>query len=278
MEGLESAPASVSLATEGMRSSMADIDLSVVIPVWNEAGNIGPLIDRQRTTLESLGIRAEWIVVDAGSQDNTVAEARQAGAWVEQQRDPGYGGALRLGFAHAVGKWVLTCDGDGSHDPEFLVDQLAFEQLEKQRIDVVVFSRYVPGGGADQPFYRRGLSWILNGFFRVLFRVPIRDQSSGYRLYRGDVIRGLSFESVNFDVLEEILVLLHRGGAGMKEVPFTFRDRQEGTSKVARDFFVFSYLRTVARLFQRSGRRQESESAVRGEKGRSTDQNREAAH
>lgn len=130
---------------------MSKIDLSVVIPVWNEAGNIGSLIEKQRTTLEPLGLRAEWIVVDAGSEDSTVDEARAAGAWVEQQREPGYGGALRLGFAHAVGKWVLTCDGDGSHDPEFLPDHLSPAQLEQSEFDVTVFSRYVSGEGPISP-------------------------------------------------------------------------------------------------------------------------------
>ncbi len=224
---------------------MPPLDLSVVIPVWNEAGNIGPLIEAQRQTLSELGLSAEWIVVDAGSKDDTVREARAAGAWVEVQREPGYGGALRLGFAHSSGRWVLTCDGDGSHAPEFIKGHCP----PAEDVDLVVFSRYVQGGGADQPFYRRCLSWLLNGFFRVLFRVPVRDQSSGFRIYRGDLIRQLHFQSVNFDVLEEILVLLHRQRARMREVPFTFRDRGEGASKVARDFFALSYLKTVARLF-----------------------------
>ena len=233
-------------------------DVSVVIPVWNEAGNIGPLVDRQRQVLDDLGLSAEWVVIDAGSEDATVDEARAQGAWVEVQKEPGYGGALRAGFARTTGRWVVTCDGDGSHDPEYLRGHLP----PPEDCDVVVLSRYVPGGGGDQPRYRRFLSWVLNSVFRVLFRVPVRDQSSGFRIYRGQSIRALEFVSVNFDVLEEILVLLHRQGARMREVPFVFRDRVEGTSKVAGDLFVGSYLGTLLRLFRARRRRQDATSTA----------------
>lgn len=223
--------------------------VSWIIPVWNEEGNIGPLLDRQMELADELGLSSEWIVVDAGSKDGTVTEAESRGERVRVvvQSEPGYGGALREGFRLGAGEWVVTCDGDGSHDPGYLRGTLPPEE----GCDVVVLSRYVPGGGADQPRYRRFLSWVVNGVFRVLFRVPVRDQSSGFRIYRGDVIRDLTFDSVNFDVLEEILVLLHRGGARMKEVPFVFKDRAEGESKVAGDLFVGSYLRTVMRLGRR---------------------------
>lgn len=220
------------------------IDVSFVIPVWNEEGNVGRLLQRQQELVRELGLSAEWWVVDKGSTDATVAEARAAGATVVTQEAPGYGGALATGFSRSRGVWVVTCDGDLSHDPAHLRAALP----PPPGVDVVIFSRYVEGGGTDQPEVRQRLSRLLNAVFRICFRVPIHDMSSGYRIYRGEKIRRLRFRSVDFDVLEEILVLLHRSGARIIEVPFHFRDRECGTSKVCAGLFAPSYLRTLTRL------------------------------
>ena len=96
------------------------LDLSIIIPALNEAGNIGPLATRCRAVVERLGLRAEILVVDGGSSDATVREATDAGARVILQEGRGYGGALRTGFAAARGTYVQTMDSDLSHEPEVI--------------------------------------------------------------------------------------------------------------------------------------------------------------
>jgi glycosyltransferase involved in cell wall biosynthesis len=86
--------------------------LSVVIPALNEAGNIGELVQRARAELDQLNIQYEIVVVDGGSKDNTAGEAARAGANVIVYPIPGYGGALRKGFAAAQGEVIITMDSD----------------------------------------------------------------------------------------------------------------------------------------------------------------------
>jgi dolichol-phosphate mannosyltransferase len=95
-----------------------------------------------------------------------------------------------------------------SHEPE-VIEQL---WAARERADVVIASRYVKGGAAEMPLYRAVLSRILNVVFTTVLRVPVKDISSGFRLYRGDAVRAIEFKASDFDVLEEILILIYIGG------------------------------------------------------------------
>ncbi len=148
-------------------------ELSILIPAWNEEGNIGPLLRRCHATLAEMGIaNAEILVIDGGSVDGTVAEAEAEGAIARKQEGRGYGGALRTGFAMARGRYVQTMDSDLSHEPE-VIEQL---YAARERADVVIASRYVKGGAADIPLYRAVLSRILN----VVFTTVLPDSGEGY--------------------------------------------------------------------------------------------------
>src|SRR3954463_13856521 len=94
--------------------------LSIVIPVLDERDNVAALLPRLDVVLQGLGCTSEVIVVDGGSRDGTADTARRLGARVLVQTLPGYGGALREGFAAAAGEYVLTLDADLSHDPDFI--------------------------------------------------------------------------------------------------------------------------------------------------------------
>jgi dolichol-phosphate mannosyltransferase len=215
-------------------------DLSIIIPTLNEAGNIGPLVKRCRDTVSSLGVTAEIIIVDGGSVDGTAAEAESAGGVVLQQHGNGYGGALRTGFAAARGRHIQTMDSDLSHEPEVI------ETLwqARDRADVVIASRYVPGGGAEMPWFRGVLSRVLNVTFTTAFRLPVHDISSGFRLYRADRLKQLTFRASDFDVLEEILIAIYVGGGTIAEVPFMYRPRQAGRSHAKLIRFGLAYCRT----------------------------------
>ena len=216
------------------------MDLSIIIPALNEAGNIGPLVTRCRHVIERIGVSAEIIVIDGGSTDGTVAEAEGAGAVVRPEEGRGYGGALRTGFAVATRRHFQTMDSDLSHEPEVI--QSLWEARE--RADIVIASRYVPGGGAEMPRFRAVLSRILNVTFTTAFRLPILDISSGFRLYRAPALEGVTITALDFDVLEEILIKIYIAGGTITEVPFQYRPRQAGRSHAKLFKFGVAYSRT----------------------------------
>ncbi len=220
------------------------MDLSVIIPTKNEAENIGTAVREAAGTCRDLGIAFEIIVVDAGSRDETASLAAKAGAEVLRQEEPGYGGAILMGFRAARGKYVLTMDADLSHPPAFI--RTLWNARESA--DFIIASRFVPGGHADMPLPRLLLSRVLNSFFRLGLSVPVRDLSSGFRLYRKEILDSAAFSGTDFNVLQNLLVRLYCAGFSVREVPFYYRPRKAGASNARVLAFGISYLKTFRRL------------------------------
>lgn len=229
----------------GLESSAEAPDVSVVLAAWNEGDNIGPLIRRISKVLSELHLSFEVIVIDGGSNDKTVAHAEAAGARCFVQRRIGYGGAVREGFERARGRYVLTMDCDLSHPPELAAELWR----QREEADVVVGSRFVPGGDSEAPLMRRWMSILLNFIFANLLHVPIRDTSSGYRLYRRKVLKPAAYTRENFNILQEILVGAYADGFSIKEVPLKYEERKAGASHVSLVKFCMSYLPTLYRLW-----------------------------
>lgn len=225
---------------------MTSPELSVLVPVLNERQNLEELLPRLGRVLDKLRCSSEVLVIDGGSADGTPATAERLGARVLVQQSPGYGGALREGFAAARGRWILTLDADLSHDPDFIVKLWR----ERDNADLVIASRYVRGGVAIMPFGRKLLSRILNRFFAAGLGLPVRDLSSGFRLYRKEVLDGLTIEGRNFDVLEDVLVKVYAEGWRVLEVPFTYFPRDRGSSHARIFRFGVDLLRAFARLWR----------------------------
>jgi len=223
----------------------SDIDLTVLVPVLDECDNVATLLPRLERVLQALQCHYEILVVDGGSRDRTVEVARALGAQVLRQRAPGYGGALREGFAAASGRYVLTLDADLSHDPDFVVKLWQ----TRETADVVIASRYVRGGVAYMPLSRKLLSRTLNRFFALGLGLPVRDLSSGFRLYRATALHELRLTGRNFDVLEEILVKAYAAGYRVAEMPFTYYPRDHGSSHARVFRFGLSLLGAFARLW-----------------------------
>ena len=136
--------------------SRARPQLSVLIPVIDEGDNLALLLPRLDGVLRAIGCTAEVLVVDGGSRDGTAEVARQLGARVLMQREPGFASALREGFAAAAGEFVLTLDADLSHDPDF-IDAL---WRAREHADLIIASRYVAGGAAIMPWHRHLMSRV----------------------------------------------------------------------------------------------------------------------
>ncbi len=198
--------------------------ISVVIPAWNEAETMAELLSRIRAVLEPRARAIEILVIVPSPDDPTAAVAEAGGARVLVQGSPGYGGALREGLHAAAGDYVVTMDADLSHPPETIADLLA----HRKGAEVVVASRYVAGGSSQMPSGRALLSRILNSVFRRALSVPVRDLSSGFRIYQRKVLHEVDLQSENYDVLEEILVQIYSRGWQVVEIPFDYRFRIAG--------------------------------------------------
>jgi dolichol-phosphate mannosyltransferase len=221
------------------------LDVSVVIPAMNEASNLEQLLPKLMETLGGLDITYEVLVIDADSPDSTCAVAEESGARYICEPERGYGVALVRGFTEALGAYVITMDADLSHPARFLKDLW----LARDRADIVIASRYVAGGRADQPWGRLTLSKILNAFFRVGLSMPVLDMTSGFRLYNKRLFRNIELKHTNFVILLELMLLAYKDGREIAEVPFHYQPRGEGRSNAQIFQFGLDYLRLFHRMW-----------------------------
>lgn len=245
----------------------------VVVPTYDEADNVAAVV----AALAALDLSLRVLVVDDDSPDGTadIAErlARE-GAPVEVLRragERGLGSAYLAGFRRALrsgAQAVLTMDCDLSHDPRAVPALVA--ALDSAH--VVVGSRYAAGGRIENwGLHRRLLSAAANRFARALFRMPALDCTSGFRLYRREVLEALPWarvRSTGYAFLVETLYWAARQpGVEIKEVPIRFVDRVRGEAKMGgREVLrgVTNLLRLRAALWRDGGGGARSERAARG--------------
>ncbi len=215
--------------------------ITVIIPTFNEAENLRKI----STALLALPLPdLSILVVDDNSPDGTgdIAEqiSRETAARVQvlhRSGKLGLGSAYVQGFGVALShgaEAIMQMDADFSHPVEKvpeLVQNLA-------DTDIVIGSRYVPGGSLDDrwPFWRKGLSAFGNYYARTILGLSIRDCTGGFRLYRREVLQGMPLERVKsngyvFQVDTAYLATLL--GYKFKEIPIYFADRRWGTSKMS---------------------------------------------
>lgn len=209
----------------------------IVVPTYNEAGNVAELIRKFFGTLAGV----EMVIVDDESPDGTakiVEELGEENAGVHLLRHRGARGLGRaylagLEFGRTRGFEVIgTMDADLSHDPAHL--PAMFEALPNA--DVVIGSRYVRDGGTVNWTMRRTfLSWTANKYAGALLQIPVNDMTSGFRLYRRGALEKMKPETVRatgYSFLVELLYRAHRSGAKIVESPIIFCDRTLGASKL----------------------------------------------
>jgi dolichol-phosphate mannosyltransferase len=227
---------------------------AVIVPTYNEADNIARLL----AAIRALPGDVHAIVVDDSSPDGTgerVAEIAARDAGVRLLRRPA---KLGLGTAHMAGfrsAWdagfdpVLTMDADFSHDPAQIPDLLA----RSAEADLVIGSRYVPGGGTrDCPLGRRVLSRTANRVARTALGLTAADCTAGFRCYRRAVLELLLATPIvanGYSFLVEVLVRVQGHGFRVREVPILFVDRRFGVSKISRSE-ILRAAATVWRLFR----------------------------
>ena len=219
--------------------------IAVVIPCLNEAPNLRILLPRVHEVVSAFHLPASVWVVDGGSSDGTPAVAAELGAHVLRQRGSGYGGAIRTAFEDIDAGFLITLDADYSHHPAIL--KYLYEARE--HADIVIASRYVKEGHAEMAPGRAVLSRILNEVFRRVLSLPVRDLSSGYRLYRRDVIANLAPEHETYAVLQEILVKAYCEGFQVREIPFHYLPRKHGETHARLFRFGMDYLAVLTKMW-----------------------------
>jgi dolichol-phosphate mannosyltransferase len=226
------------------------IALSVILPTYNEAENLPPLVKAIAAIFQAHNINGEIIVVDDNSPDGTgqIADDLSKQYPVRVVHRPGKLGlatAALDGFRKGRGEILCIMDVDGSHPPAAIVDM--FEVLRRRpEMDCVVGSRYVPGGATKGwPFYRHLASWLARAVAWPI--TSVRDSTSGFLMFRCGLVSKLRAVG-GFKIGLEILCLLP--AARVAEVPITFNDRAAGQSKMGRKE-ITAYLRHLPGLYKR---------------------------
>jgi dolichol-phosphate mannosyltransferase len=215
------------------------VKVTAVIPTYNEAENLPKLI----SALLSLPLDLRVLVVDDHSPDGTGALADELAQKTMNRvgvlHRPGKGGlrsAYLNGFQKVLDQGaqaIVQMDADFSHDPQALPEMV--RRLETH--DLVLGSRYVPGGSVDVhwPIWRKGLSAFGNIYSRTILQMPVRDLTTGYRVWRRETLLRMPLERVQssgyvFQV--EMAYLAHCLGFSIYESPIYFSDRRLGKSKI----------------------------------------------
>jgi dolichol-phosphate mannosyltransferase len=217
--------------------SVKKMDLSIVIPMFNEADNVESTLKRVEEALVPFNGTYEIIAVNDGSLDNTfeilsnLAEQDGKLKVVSYSRNIGRGMALRKGFKESGGKIIVSIDADLSYSPNYILDLV--ETLRRETdIDLVLASPYMPGGGVQNvPTLRL---WISKWGNRILrFAMPNRIYTSTgiFRAYRKKVLDFLELESDGKEIHLEILSKALALGYRVKECPAILTSRKRGKSK-----------------------------------------------
>ena len=218
-----------------LHSAASPIVLSVVIPTFNEAPNVRELVSRLDATLQ--GIAWEAIFVDDNSPDGTAAAAKALAAGDDRVRcirrlgRRGLASACIEGIMSSAATYVVVIDADLQHDERILPRMLSL--LESDSADIVIGSRYVPGGSADAfAASRASFSKLANRIAQMLLGVSVSDPMSGFFMMRRDRFEQVAVElsSIGFKILLDIMVTA-RGHLRVVEVPYEFRARLFGESK-----------------------------------------------
>ena len=225
------------LTVEGTEEFLtSELELSVVLPCFNEAESLEASVQQIKDTFQEHSIEGEIVVADNGSTDGSIQIANEMGVRVVHVREKGYGSVLRGGIEFSQGKYVIIGDSDGSFDfkeiPRFLDDL----REGKAYVHGCRFSR---GGGrilsGAMSRWRRWIGTPLFSFVvRRMFRSSVRDAGCGFRGFSRCLFDQLDLQSSGTEFSAEMVVKASLVGADISEVPVTFHP---GSSRTGKKFF-----------------------------------------
>ncbi len=212
----------------------------LVLPTYDEAENIEAFVEAARAKLPA---DAQVLIVDDNSPDGTgeiagrLAEEHENVSVLHRPRKEGLGPAYIAGFRHALAAGaglVIEMDSDFSHDPAYLPRLLE----AAKRADLVIGSRYVPGGGVTEwGALRRAISRGGSAYARLVLGVGVHDLTGGFKCFRREVLEAIDLDTIQARGYAFQVEMTYRAiqlGFKVVEVPIVFRDRQAGHSKMDR--------------------------------------------
>jgi dolichol-phosphate mannosyltransferase len=214
-----------------------------MIPTYNEAPNIEPLLRE----ILGQGPDVGAVVVDDNSPDGTAAiveRLRKEDPRVRlilRKNERGRGTAGVAGFKYAVAQgvdFIIEMDADFSHHPSYISSFL--RQMDD--CDLLIASRLVKGGGEKgRHFLRKLITRTANAYIRMILGVPVRDCTSGYRIFRREVLEAIELDqlmAVGPPIVEEVLYKAYRRGFRIKETPYILEERKAGESTFNRKIML----------------------------------------
>lgn len=217
--------------------SVKNMDLSIIIPMFNEAENVKATLDRVKETMASFNGTYEIVAVNDGSLDNTLeilnrlAEQDGKIKIVSYSKNIGRGMALRKGFKESGGEIIVSIDADLSYSPQYILDFVKTLRREPD-IDFVLASPYMPGGGVQNvPALRLWVSKWGNKILRMAMPNRIYTSTGIFRAYRKRVLESIELESDGKEIHLEILSKALALGYRVKEIPAILTNRKKGKSK-----------------------------------------------
>lgn len=228
--------------------------VSVILPTYNEAAGISPLIDSIFFNFSKNSVNEpEIIVVDDNSPDKTaeIVRAKYGGdsrvKILVREKEKGLSTAILHGIKNSTGEAILFMDADGNHDPKYipiLLDLIKY-------YEVVMGSRYLWGGGMDATRFRYWGSYFFNLFIRTLLGLQSSDNTSGYLMVRKRMLEGLPLEKIFQGYGEwffSLLFFLKPRVKDFTEIPIYYPKRKGGESKTNFFKYFFTYAKKVISL------------------------------
>lgn len=216
--------------------------VSVIVPAYNEAHGIGPVLKELDQTLKASDLAYEIIVVDDGSTDGTADIIQQSGQRVVRHSvNQGYGAALKTGLRVAQGEWIVITDSDGTYPNDRIPELVAL----MPDWDMVVGARL--GNKVHIPLIRRPAKWVLNVIANAMTGTRIPDLNSGLRVFRRDIpMEFLPILPNGFSFTTTITLAMLSEGYRVNFVPIDYFARK-GRSKIRPIYDTLNFLQLIIR-------------------------------
>ena len=245
--------------------------ISIIIPTYNESENIIKILRSIGEVLPK-NVPTQAIVVDDNSPDGTgklvedyLKNVKKIADYtieiIHRKAKNGLGSAILNGIQHAKGDTIVVMDSDFSHPPQIIPKLI--ESIKKYQYDIAVASRYIKGGKIQGWSLKRK---IMSKFATLIAKkglgIDTKDPMSGFFAFKRNIIKGLNIDAIGYKILLEILVKTR--DVNVKEIPYTFQDRELGSSKLTMKT-IFDYYRSVWKLYRygKPYEKQEKRSSVK---------------
>ena len=226
--------------------------VSVILPTYNEKGNIIELVMKIKEQLDLINVEKEIIVVDDNSPDQTgkiVLDAFTDDRSVKvliREKERGLATAIRHGIEKSTGDFIVVMDTDFNHDPEMIPQMVEFLKY----YDVIGGSRFTLGGGM-KPVYRYLGSFFFNMFIRIILHTQIQDNLSGFFSAKRDKLFSLQFDKIFFgygDYFFRLFFYAEKENLKILETPVFYQSRKSGESKTNLLPVLFRYTKALLKF------------------------------